>query len=184
MFSKPIDQELSLAILQPSFAKEYVKIFSDNKDYFGKWLAFPHFANAGTEPFFLDFVKDSLSKFGAGTALVCAIIYQNDSDKSEWVGNISFNSINNKTKVAEIGYWLRQDMQGRGIITRAVEKMIDIGFEELGMTKIQISCATENTASRSVPERLGFTLEGIITQTECINGNIYDHAVYGFYKDE
>ncbi|HIF9169539.1 TPA: GNAT family N-acetyltransferase, partial [Photobacterium damselae] len=42
--------------------------------------------------------------------------------------------------------------------------------------------AIENKASRKVCERLGLTLEGIITRAENINGRVVDHAVYGLSR--
>jgi len=57
-----------------------------------------------------------------------------------------------------------------------------VAFIELSMSKVEISAAVENQASRSVCERLGFTLEGIITRAENLNGRIVDHAVYGLSR--
>lgn len=178
MFTHSIDDELSLALIQPSFAKDYVELFKTNKDYLGEWLTFPHMPNAGTEAFFLTFIQESLTQYGKGKTLVCAMIY-----KGNIAGNISFNTIDHDRKCAEIGYWLDKASQGNGIVTRSVEKLIDIGFNDFNLTKIQIDCAVDNLSSRAIPESLGFKLEGIITQAECINGKIIDHAVYGLQQE-
>jgi ribosomal-protein-serine acetyltransferase len=84
--------------------------------------------------------------------------------------------------MAEIGYWLSETHQGNGIITRSVSTLINLAFFELCFDKIQISVAVDNQPSRTVCERLGMKLEGIITNSENINGRILDHAIYGLSK--
>ncbi|HIF9323394.1 TPA: GNAT family N-acetyltransferase, partial [Photobacterium damselae] len=117
--------------------------------------------------FFLSYIKFSLLNYADGRALVCAVIYQN-----ALVGTVSLNHIDETLKKVEMGYWVSEEYQGRGIITRSATTLIDMAFTELGMLKVQISAAIENKASRKVCERLGLTLEGIITRAENINGRV------------
>ncbi|WP_367103181.1 GNAT family N-acetyltransferase [uncultured Psychrobacter sp.] len=135
----------------------------------------PWVANAKDEDFFLIFINKSLHDYADGKSLTCAIIYER-----QIVGNISFNQIDYKLSKASIGYWLSQAYRGRGIVTKCVAHLIKIGFDELKLNKVEIRVATDNASSRAVPERLGFKLEGIITQAENVNGIIVDHAVYGY----
>ncbi len=175
MFSKIVDDEITLALVQPSFAKEYWAIVEQQREYLSQWLAWPQLADG--EAFFLKFIKNSLHDYADGKSLTCAILYL-----GQVVGNISFNSINHSLKKVEIGYWLRQDYQGKGIVTRAVASLIEIAFNELAMQQVQIAAAEENLPSRAVCERLGFTLEGIISRAENLNGRVVDHAVYGLSR--
>ena len=78
--------------------------------------------------------------------------------------------------------WLSENHQGNGIITRAVSKLIDVVFSDLGIEKIQISTGADNLPSRKVCERLDMKLEGIISNSEDLNGRIIDHAIYGLSK--
>ena len=80
---------------------------------------------------------------------------------------------------AEIGYWVRREYEGRGYVTRACRALIGIGFGELGLHRIVIRAGTDNARSRSVPERLGFTYEGIAREEGRGSGGFYDLAVYG-----
>jgi ribosomal-protein-serine acetyltransferase len=85
---------------------------------------------------------------------------------------------------AEIGYWIGSAHEGRGHITRAVRALIDIGFRELGLHRIWIRAGVENTRSRAIPERLGFTREGILRGDGRGSGGFYDLVVYGLLEDE
>ncbi len=175
MFTRKINDNLSLALVQPSFAKHYLAIVEAQRDYLGQWLAWPH--EELSEAFFIQFAKRTLQRYADGVSMGCAMIYQGDI-----AGNIGFNVIDHQLKKVKIGYWLREDLQGKGIVTQSVRALIDIAFNELDMTKVQIACAVDNHPSRSVCERLGFTLEGVITQAENINGRLVDHAVYGLKR--
>lgn len=175
MFTLTVDKEIKLALLSHQFAPLFFEIVNRERAYLSQWLAWP--VHADSEAFFLNFIQRSLHDYADGKSLVLSIIYQD-----KLVGNVSFNSINHQLKKVEIGYWLSCEYQGKGIMSRAVSKLIEIAFTEYSMDKVQISAATENYPSRSVCERLGLTLEGIITQAENLNGRIVDHAVYGLSR--
>ncbi|WP_139697682.1 GNAT family N-acetyltransferase, partial [Aeromonas salmonicida] len=69
-------------------------------------------------------------------------------------------------------------------ITRACQALIHHAFDELGMEKVEIRAAVDNTASRAVCERLGFTLEGVLRRAEKLPHGIVDHACYGLLRSE
>lgn len=175
MFTRKIDERIALALVQPSFAKAYLAIVNEQREDLAQYL--PWAANARDEAFFLTFINNSLHDYADGKSLTCAIIYE-----GQIAGNISFNQIDYKLSKVHIGYWLSQKYRGQGIITQCVNQLIEIAFDELQLNKIEIRVATANLASRAVPERLNFNLEGIITQAENVNGIIVDHAVYGLKK--
>src|SRR5438270_7715180 len=83
-----------------------------------------------------------------------------------FIGTIGFHDLDQKNKHAAIGYWIDQEYEGRGIITRCCRALIDYLFDSMELNRVQINCAVENRRSRAVPDRLGFTLEGTLRQTE------------------
>ncbi len=86
--------------------------------------------------------------------------------------------------VGEIGYWIRSDFEGRGFVTRAVRALIDIGFGELRLHRIVIRAGVDNARSRAIPERLGFSREGIAREEGRGSGGFYDLVVYGLLEKE
>ncbi|MEZ9232388.1 GNAT family N-acetyltransferase [Vibrio amylolyticus] len=176
MFSYPIDNELKIALVQESFAPLYADLVFDQKDYLSRWLAWPKHCHS--EQDFCLFVQRSLHDYADGKSMTCAIIYHD-----ELVGNCSFNSIDHDLKKVEVGYWLCQSKQGKGIVTRVVNKLIQIAFDDLDMNKVELSAATENKPSRAVAKRVGMKFEGVITNRENIEGRILDHAIYGIHRN-
>lgn len=176
MFIQKIDADISLALVQESFASHYSSIVNDQVDYLSKWLAWPTVCNR--EQDFRFFIQRVLHEYADGKSMTCAIIY-----RGEIVGNCSFNTINYDTRCAEVGYWLSKHYQGKGIITRVVNHLISIAFNELDLEKVQLSAAVENLPSRRVAERVGMTLEGVLTNQEKIGGRILDHAIYGIKRN-
>lgn len=69
-------------------------------------------------------------------------------------------------------------------MSKCVSYLIRYAFTELEMHKVQISAATENRPSRALCERLGMSLEGVITRAENLNGRVVDHAIYGLSREE
>lgn len=58
----------------------------------------------------------------------------------------------------EIGYWLRQDVTGRGYATESARAMLGLATKIPGIHSVEIHCDPQNTASAAVPRRLGFRL--------------------------
>ncbi len=92
--------------------------------------------------------------------------------------------IHHQNKNAEVGYWLGEAFLGRGLATRVTGKIVKHLFEVEGLHRAEMQCGTENVRSRAVPERLGFTLEGVRRQLHWITDRFVDHAVYGLLAGE
>ena len=98
--------------------------------------------------------------------------------KGELCGVAGFHEIQPQSKVGAIGYWLAQAYTGQGIISTAVKELIEIGFNELKLQKIEIRCAEKNIKSRAIAERLGFTYETTIPEGEWLYDKYVDQVVY------
>ena len=88
-------------------------------------------------------------------------------------GSIGLHKIDRPNRATSIGYWLDGEREGQGIVTRACRAILDIGFRNYGMHRIEIRCAVGNYRSCAVPRRLEFTEEGVLRDAEWL----YDHWV-------
>jgi [ribosomal protein S5]-alanine N-acetyltransferase len=65
---------------------------------------------------------------------------------------------------AEIGYWMGKRYWGQGYASEACRRIIQYGFEPLGLNRIQAGYFTRNPASRRVMEKAGMRYEGVLRQ--------------------
>ncbi len=80
---------------------------------------------------------------------------------------------------ARIGYWLTAEGRGRGIATHAVRLLSDWALTDLGVARLEITCAPGNVASQRVAERCGFVREGLLRSHMRFKGGRRDTLVYG-----
>lgn len=96
-----------------------------------------------------------------------------------FAGLIGFKSANRTTRTIEIGYWLRSEFQGKGLMTAAVQALCKLAFEEMDMEHIEIRCALGNHRSNRIPQRLGFRLDRVEVRGEQLSdGEFVDLNVY------
>ncbi len=66
------------------------------------------------------------------------------------VGRIGIYVIDYEKKVGEIGYWIAEKLQGRGIITHIYRVLVDFCFKDLGLQRVDIKCRNTNSKSKAV----------------------------------
>ena len=102
--------------------------------------------------------------------------------KTVFVGIIGLKDTDLHNKKTEIGYWLAESFQHKGIITLSCAAMIQYIFHEMHLNRIQLKAATGNIKSQNVAVRLGFTREGIERESELHSRGFVDLIVYSLLK--
>lgn len=92
----------------------------------------------------------------------------------EPVGGVGFCKIEWKHKKAELGYWLAKKYWNQGIMTEAIKLVLDFGFKQLKLNRIEASHFRQNQGSKRVQGKCGLKLEGIARQGIFKNGKFYD----------
>ena len=100
------------------------------------------------------------------------------------MGCCGLHHLEKKNKKAAIGYWLDFEHQGKGIMTLSVKALINYSFQNLNLNRLEIQASTKNPKSFAIAERLGFTKEGVLRETELVDGHLLDYVVYGLLKRE
>ena len=99
------------------------------------------------------------------------------------VGGIGI-TIEPMNHAGEIGYWIAEEMQGKGIVTRSCRALVDHAFKSRGLHRLFIRTDPENGRSRAIPERLGFVAEGTQRESLYSNGEYRDAVVYSMLAAE
>lgn len=102
----------------------------------------------------------------------------------KFVGIIGINRKDSANKSANLGYWLIEEMQGKGIMGKCVNQIIKIVFERTDINRIELLANTKNIRSQNVAVRNGFTKEGIKREAEFLNGVFVNLFTYSILKKE
>lgn len=178
MLQLSVSADLELCEVRLEDAEDVFQTIDTQRDYLGCWL--PFVALTDTVDFSRSFIQSILDTPYELREHTFTIRYQ-----GRFAGLVGFRDTDRGNRKTEIGYWLSEPFQKRGIVTQSVRALMRFAFEDLGMNRIQIRCAVGNAPSRQVPIRLGFTLEGIERAGELFpDGHFEDLEVYSFLKTE
>jgi ribosomal-protein-serine acetyltransferase len=101
-----------------------------------------------------------------------------DRQSHRFLGVIGLESFAHLHESVELGYWLRVDSWGKGLMTEAGRGVLDWAFGSVNAHRVRVAAATDNHPSLAVIGRLGFRFEGIARQAERVNARWLDHAVF------
>jgi len=163
-------KEIGLEDVQSIFS-----MIVDERDYLEEWL--PFIDKTHEISYTRRFVENYLSSDKSDATFT---IYY----KSRFVGIIGFKDIDTENKKTEIGYWLSESFQHRGIITLSCKALINHAFDVLHLNRIQLKTATGNLKSQQVAHRLGFSKEGIERDGELHDRGFVDLVVFSLLKTD
>ena len=85
---------------------------------------------------------------------------------------------------AEIGYAMSRQYWGQGLMTEAARRVIDFGFENMQLNRVEARCMVENIGSARVMEKSGMTYEGILREHMYAKGRYNDLKIYSILRRE
>jgi len=177
MFRHSVNEEIALKLLELQDAPPVYGLIDSGREYLRQWL--PWVDQTLRVEDTARFIQTALGQFAASNGFQAGILY-----RGQLVGVIGFHQIDWHNRTTALGYWLGAAYQGKGIMTRAAQAMVDIAFDEYHLNRVEIQAAVENRKSRAVAERLGFKEEGVVRQVEWIADHFVDHVVYGMLAAE
>ena len=165
-----LSESAHLRPLDDEDAGELYELIAANRSYLAQWMPWaPDQTYDGT----LSFVRETKRKADAGEGLELGLI-----DDGSIVGMAGLHVAEPDNHGARVGYWLAEDRQGRGLVTRAVSALLSHAFEEWRFNRVELRAAPDNVRSRAVAERLGFVEEGLLRGAERIAGGYRDLVLY------
>jgi len=172
-----IDSDLVLKPIKRQYSKELFKLIEGNRTYLREWLGWLDrtISISDSERFIDSCVAAAQENKGH-----CFLMWSNEVI----VGIIDLVDIDHLNKKASIGYWIGQEYRGNGFARRSTVSIVDFALGELKLNRIEIRCATGNTASQSIPLNLGFKKEGILRENELLYDRFVDHIVFSTNRNE
>lgn len=154
-------------------AAELWDAIEESRWHLERWLPWVPFNNT---PEACERYADACEKdWDGGRAVRLAL---RDKESRALLGVVGLDACVHLHKSCELGYWLRRDATGRGLMTEAAAEAVKFAFERMNVHRIRCAAATDNYPSLRVIQRLGFRFEGLARQAEFVASRWLDHALF------
>lgn len=176
------EQELYLAVFEREDADELARLVTANEAHLRPWMPWVDGARPTSQLAFIE--TRALPGLAIADGFECALV-----EDGRMIGAAGVHDVNAPSRRGSIGYWIDKDSQGNGYVTKAVSAILDRCFTAPVLAgepfeRLDIFAEVDNLRSRAVPERLGFTFEGVLRRHRH-NGTRYaDFAVYSLLRGE
>ena len=177
LFRRPLDDDTELRLMELHYAETLHRLIETDREHLGRWFPWAEAPHTLQER--QAFLKRTLQRFVEGNGMLCGIWH-----RGAFAGAIEMLHIDRRARSTEFGYWLGERFQGKGLMTRACRAIIDHAFSTLNLNRVVIGALEENTRSRAVAERMGFTLEGTFRQAWWHKDHFADLVKYSVLKEE
>jgi ribosomal-protein-serine acetyltransferase len=141
-------------------APELHAVIERNRERLARWI---HWAAAQTPTDTLAFIGRARAMEQDGSGYSRAVL-----DGGGIAGVVGL-TVDRSNRSGAVGYWLDERAGGRGVMTAAVAAVTEDGFRRYRLERVEIRADVENRASRGIPERLGFQLEGVMRHAYVVN---------------
>ena len=177
MFRHQVTDEIELRLIEHCHAEEIFGVVDANRKYLRQWM--PWLDHSKSSADITAYIETTLRQYAEGKGFQAGIWVG-----SRFCGTIGHHPINWEHRSTALGYWLDADYQGRGIVTKCCRAIVDDAFARLKLHRVVIRVAVENRRSRAIPERLGFSLEGIARHGQWLYDRFLDIAIYSMLETE
>lgn len=100
-------------------------------------------------------------------------------ESGNMIGRCGLHNWNPEHKRAEIGYVMEDEsFKRQGLMSETVKAVIDYGFSELALNRIEALIGIDNVASLKIAEKFNFTQEGVLRKHYYIGGKFVDSVVF------
>ena len=172
------DGDVTLRPIRVRDAKPLERVLIANRTWLRQWEA--TYPGGGSIIDTRSSIRNLLAHTRSGHALPFIIEVDGQLVGQLNVSSIAYGSLSSAT----IGYWVAQDVAGRGITPTAVALATDYCFRMLRLHRMEICIRPENGPSLRVVEKLGFRYEGLRRRFIHINGVWSDHFAFALVTEE
>ncbi|MDQ6871825.1 MAG: GNAT family N-acetyltransferase [Gemmatimonadota bacterium] len=157
-------------------AEDLQPVLEANRDHLGPWIP-ARVATPAPVPilaerlagFAADFAADREWRFGMFSLQEGKLLGEVALFPRSASGRVPFAEADR----VELGYWLRADETGRGLVTEAARAVLNVAAHIPRFSRAEIRCDARNGPSAAVPPRLGFTLLATVAEPESRNTQVW-----------
>lgn len=166
-------KRLILKVLDKSYAEAVLDYYLRNRSFLEEWEPIKD-NEFYTKKYQEQQLDEELSKIENNNSFRLWVFKK--GNKNKIIGSVGFSNIVRGVFLScHLGYKLDKDEINKGYTTEAIEKGIDIIFNEFGLHRIEANIMPKNKSSLRVVEKLGFYNEGLAYKYLKINGKWEDH---------
>jgi [ribosomal protein S5]-alanine N-acetyltransferase len=167
-----VDDNIFLSQMRLNDINKLVQYLND-KEIFDNTLQIPFLYTQEDGKYFVSLCETRKKKYSKLTDWAIR-----DKNK-KLIGGCGFQmKYNRNSKKDEIGYWLARPFWNKGIMTKVVYKLCEIGFKKFGLARIEATVFIHNDASCQVLEKAGFNLKGIFRKSVKKGNKLLDAKIY------
>ncbi|MFX3649375.1 MAG: GNAT family N-acetyltransferase [Paenibacillus sp.] len=100
------------------------------------------------------------------------------------VGTCGFHGWMKQHYKAAMGYELAPEFWQQGYMTEVAKKIVEYGFKNLELNRIEAFVEPENAGSRTLLEKIGFSEEGILKENFIWKNRFVDNVIYALLKKD
>ncbi|TQR21639.1 GNAT family N-acetyltransferase [Psychrobacillus vulpis] len=100
------------------------------------------------------------------------------------IGSCGFHNWQKEHFKAEVGFEVTPEFWQQGVMTEVLKYVLQYGFEEMELYRIEALYDPENTASKKTLEKAGFIYEGTLRKSSFEKGSFCDAAICSILKEE
>lgn len=127
------------------------------------------------------FINQYISGFFSETIIRWGITLKSTG---QLIGTCGYQGLNEGASRAELGYELKPEFWGKGYMHEALSHVIQWGFEQFDLNRIEALIYPENRASENVVRQLGFTFEGKLAEYAYFRESYTDLNLFRLLKRE
>ncbi|QNO14562.1 GNAT family N-acetyltransferase [Alkalicella caledoniensis] len=122
----------------------------------------------------------TLSNF-TGKSHKCFVV---EGQMEEFIGIVELFNICRESKRAELSIAIKPTLRGKGYGHEALERILEIGFEELGLNKIWLRVMEHNNHAINLYGKIGFVREGLCREKSLRNGSYVNQIQMSILRKE
>ncbi|GGG04693.1 GNAT family N-acetyltransferase [Paenibacillus abyssi] len=177
MFSYTLTEQTEMKLLEPQHSEALYQMTERNRLFLQNWFKWVQHVRSEYDT--RSFIDELSRRQRAGESYGYGVFYE-----GRLCGVAELRDVNSPDRCGRIGFWLSADEHGKGLMTHACGHLTDYAFDQCGLNRVEIHASADNKKGRLVPERLGYTLEGIARQAKKYDNRFIDLTIYSVLAEE